>query len=216
MPKPFHARHILVFFEKKSSLCIIRTNYGGAINIQMGLEDLEIEAATRGMMDGTLSTLGVVIGAQGAPPEIIIAAGVSGGIANSFSNIFAAFTAYETEMMVEINNLKDAMLRKDLEDTDIYSREKREVRRQSLTDGLATVVGALVPVIPYFFFSSYLSVFIAVFLTSMLGLFVGLVMGKLSRRSMIKSGIKMAVSAIVVGAISAFVQSGLSSMLPKS
>lgn len=188
----------------------------GCRHIQMELGNLEIEAATRGMMDGTLSTLGVVIGAQGAPPEIIIAAGISGGVANSFSNIFAAFTAYETEMMVELNDLKDAMLRKDIKDTDIYENEKHEVHKRSLADGFATIVGALVPVIPYFFFSSFLSVFIAVFLTSMLGLLVGVAMGKLSRRSMIKSGIKMAVSAIVVGIISAFVQSGLSSMLPKS
>lgn len=190
--------------------------HGGANTIQIDLKNLEVEAASRGMMDGTLSTLGVVIGAQGAPPEIIIAAGISGGLANSFSNIFAAFTAYETEMMVGLNNLKDAMLRKDFEDTEIYEREKRRVHKKSLADGLATAVGALVPVIPYFFFSSYLSIFIAVFLTSMIGLLVGVVMGKLSRRSMIKSGLKMAVYAIVVGVISAFVQSGLSSMLPRS
>ena len=55
----------------------------------MDFEDIEQElvAATRGMMDGTLSTLGVVIGATGAPPEVIIAAGISGGLANSFSNV---------------------------------------------------------------------------------------------------------------------------------
>lgn len=182
----------------------------------MNLKDLELEAAIRGMMDGTLSTLGVVIGAQGASPEIIIAAGISGGIANSFSNIFAAFTAYETELMVELNDIKDAMLRRDLEDTEIYDEGKQEVHKQSLTDGIATIFGALVPVLPYFFFRPDLSIYIAVTLTAFLGLIVGVVMGKLSRRSMIKSGLKMAVSAIVVGIISAFVQSGLSAALPGS
>lgn len=182
----------------------------------MELEDLELEAASRGMMDGTLSTLGVVIGAQGAPPEVIIAAGISGGIANSFSNIFAAFTAYETELMVGLNDIKDAMLRRDIQDTELYSNGKHKVHKRSLADGLATVFGALVPVIPYFFFRPGLSIYIAIFLTAMLGLLVGVVMGKISRRSMIKSGIKMAVMAIVVGVISAFVQSGLSSILPSS
>lgn len=182
----------------------------------MNLEDLELEAATRGMMDGTLSTLGVVIGAQGASPEVIIAAGISGGIANSFSNIFAAFTAYETELMVEINEIKDAMLRRDLEDTEIYDEGKHKVHKQSLADGIATIFGALVPVLPYFFFRPDLSIFISVAMTALLGLIVGVVMGKLSRRSMIKSGLKMAVSAIVVGVISAFVQSGLSAALPGS
>ncbi len=184
----------------------------------MELEDFEQEivAATRGLMDGTLSTLGVVIGAQGAPAEVIIAAGISGGIANSFSNIFAAFTSYETELMININSLKGAMLRQDMTDTEVYEEGKHEVNKQSLADGVATAFGALVPVTPYFFFGSYLSIFIAVALTSMLGLGVGLLMGKISRRSMIRSGIKMAVTAIIVGIISAFVQSGLSSALPGS
>lgn len=182
----------------------------------MDLENLELEAATRGMMDGTLSTLGVVIGAQGATPEVIIAAGISGGIANSFSNVFAAFTAYETELMVELNEIKDAMLRGDIEETKLYDSGKHDVHKRSLADGLATVVGALVPVVPYFFFRPGLSIYIAIFLTAMLGLLVGVVMGKISRRSMIKSGIKMAVMAIVVGVISSFVQSGLSSILPSS
>ena len=183
---------------------------------RMDWEDLELEAATRGMMDGTLSTLGVVIGAQGAPAEVIIAAGISGGLANSFSNIFAAFTAYETELMIDLNELKDAMLRKDMRETKIYSDGRSEVHKQSLADGVATAFGALVPVTPYFFFSSHMSIFIAIFLTSLLGLFVGIVMGKISRRSMIKSGLKMAVSAIIVGILSSFVQSGLSSVLPRS
>jgi len=182
----------------------------------MDFDELELSAATRGLMDGTLSTLGVVIGAQGAPPEIIIAAGISGGIANSFSNIFAAFTAYETELMIDINTLKDSMLRKDMSDTEVYDQGKREVNRQSLADGVATAFGALVPVLPYFFFPTSYSIFIAVGLTSMLGLGVGLVMGKISKRSLIRSGIKMAVSAILVGVISAFVQIGLSSVLPGS
>ncbi|MFP3953851.1 MAG: VIT1/CCC1 transporter family protein [Candidatus Acetothermia bacterium] len=182
----------------------------------MNLRDLELSAAIRGLMDGTLSTLGVVIGAQGAAPEIIIAAGISGGIANSFSNIFAAFTAYETELVMKVNSIKNSMLRKDMRNTEVYEQGKREVNKQSLADGVATAFGALVPVLPYFFFSARHSVYIAVGLTAVLGLLVGLVMGSISKRSLIRSGIKMAVSAIVVGIISAFVQMGLSSVLPKS
>ncbi len=182
----------------------------------MDFKDLELSAASRGLMDGTLSTLGVVIGAQGAAPEIIIAAGISGGIANSFSNIFAAFTAYETELMMEVNSIKNSMLRKDMQDTEVYEQGKREVNKQSLADGLATAFGALVPVLPYFFFPSRHSVFIAVGLTAVLGLLVGVVMGSISKRSLIGMGIKMAVFAVLVGIISAIVQLGLSSALPKS
>ena len=118
--------------------------------------------------------------------------------------------------MIDLNALKEAMLRKDMSNTKVYQKGKREVNKQSLADGVATAFGALVPVIPYFFFPSRLSIFLAVLLTSMLGLIVGLVMGRISRRSLIKSGLKMAISAIVVGIISALVQSGLSSVLPKS
>lgn len=182
----------------------------------MDLEDLEPEAATRGMMDGMLSTLGVVIGAQGASPEVIIAAGISGGLANSLSNIFAASTAYKAELMVALNKIKDAMLRRDIQETELYENGKHEVHKRSIADGAATVFGALVPVVPYFFFSPKLSIYIAVFLCAMLGLVNGMVIGKLSRRSIIKSGTKMAVMAIVVGVISSFIQTGLNSILPGS
>ncbi len=120
----------------------------------MNYEDIqqELVAATKGMMDGTLSRLGVVIGATGAPPEVIIAAGISSGLANSFSNIFAAFASYETELMININILKEAMLRKNMENTEVYQDGKHEVNKQSLADGIATTFGALVPVTPYFSF----------------------------------------------------------------
>ena len=48
----------------------------------------------RGLIDGSLSALGVVIGASGsADASVIIAAGLGGGIANGLSNILGAFTA---------------------------------------------------------------------------------------------------------------------------
>ena len=57
------------------------------------LENFDIRYIIRGLIDGSLSTFGVVIGASGGDVSIIIAAGIGGGVANGISNILGALTA---------------------------------------------------------------------------------------------------------------------------
>lgn len=56
-------------------------------------QEFDTRYVVRGLIDGSLSTLGVVIGASGGETSIIIAAGIGGGIANGISNILGALTA---------------------------------------------------------------------------------------------------------------------------
>ena len=177
------------------------------------MKDLNWDFAIRGLLDGTLATLGVVIGARGADPSIIIAAGISGGVANSLSNILAAFSAQKAIMLNELRQVEDAMVAKDLEGTKTHQEREQTVRVKSLMDGAATVFGALVPVLPYFFFPADLAMYSAVGVTSFLGFLIGVVMGKLSRQHVIYLGLKMAFIAIVVAAASALLQNGLNTLL---
>ena len=80
----------------------------------------------RGFIDGSLSTLGVVIGASGAEISIIIAAGIGGGVANGLSNVFGAFTAERIEEEMQIVKIERAML-KNLKETEIYKSVRRKV-----------------------------------------------------------------------------------------
>ena len=169
--------------------------------------------AIRGLLDGTLATLGVVIGARGAASAIIIAAGISGGVANSLSNILAAFSAQRANMLQNIKRVEDAMIEKDLDETSFYKKQQHKVFIKSLMDGTATVLGALVPVLPYFFFSPDLAMYTAIAITSVLGFWIGIFMGKLSKQNIIYMGLKMALIAIVVAGASALLQNGLSTLL---
>lgn len=169
--------------------------------------------AIRGMLDGTLATLGVVIGARGAAPEIIIAAGISGGVANSISNILAAFSAQKTVMLNDLREVEDAMIEKDLKGSYTHQEKQKEVRLKSIYDGVATLLGALVPVVPFFFFAPQIATYTAIGLTSILGFWVGFIMGKLSRRNVLYLGAKMAIIAIIVALASAIIQNGLDFVL---
>lgn len=165
--------------------------------------------AIRGMLDGTLATLGVVIGARGAHPEIIVAAGVSGGVANSLSNVLAAFSAQKTIMLKEIDEVEGAMVNRDLHDTYHYKKKRKNVRMKSIFDGVATIIGALVPVLPYLVMEPGYAIYLAIGITAVLGFGIGYVMGSISKSNVLLSGLKMAFIAIIVAIASSGVQNGL-------
>ncbi|OKY77577.1 MAG: putative Fe2+/Mn2+ transporter VIT1/CCC1 family [Candidatus Methanohalarchaeum thermophilum] len=166
---------------------------------------------TRGALDGTLSTLGIVIGAYDAPSSIIIAAGLSGGMANGLSNIFAAVSAEKSEMLKDLRDIKDAMLREDLENTLLHRMADKKVKKKGVMDGIATVLGAVIPVIPYFFLPSDIAVYFAIGFTSLLAFILGSISAKVSGRNILILGIKMAFFAIVVAIVCTLVQRGIRS-----
>ncbi|PTD94539.1 TIGR00267 family protein [archaeon SCG-AAA382B04] len=161
---------------------------------------------TRGAIDGSLSTLGIVIGAVNASPEIIIAAGMSGGIANGFSNMFAAVSAEKTEMLGDLSEIEDAMLKDTLRDTIIHEMQSKKVRSRGFIDGVATIFGALVPVVPYFFLGTGQAIFLSIGLTSLLAFFLGFAMAQVSGRNILYLGLKMAIIAIIVAIASTSVR----------
>lgn len=177
------------------------------------ISELSWDYAIRGLLDGTLATLGVVIGARGAAPAIIIAAGISGGVANSLSNVLAAFSAQRATMLQDLREIENAMVDKELEDTSPYRKSSKEVQLKSIMDGVATIIGALVPVLPYFFLPPIAAMYTAIGITALLGFWVGFFMGKLSKQNVLYLGLKMAVIAIVVAGASTLLQNLLSTTL---
>ncbi|RZN62753.1 VIT1/CCC1 transporter family protein [Methanonatronarchaeum sp. AMET6-2] len=164
---------------------------------------------TRGAIDGILTTLGIVIGAYGAEATIIIAAGISGGVASGLSNTFAALSAERTEMEVGMKEIRKSMLREEMEDTLLHKTKKREVRIKALMDGAASVLGAAVPVTPYFFFPAEQAVFVAIGLTAIFAFGIGYLSGKVSGKHLFRMGIKMALIALVVAVIATLIQQGI-------
>ena len=167
----------------------------------------------RGFIDGSLSTLGVVIGASGAEISIIIAAGIGGGVANGLSNVFGAFTAERIEEEMQIVKIERAML-KNLKETEIYKSVRRKVLKKSLIDGVSTIFGSVIVVLPFFFAlvlnaSPFFATLVSIALTTVaLGL-IGLYLGKLSKENLALSFAKMAAFGIVTAFLSMLVEKGV-------
>ncbi|WP_290899845.1 TIGR00267 family protein [Ferroglobus sp.] len=167
----------------------------------------------RGFIDGSLSTLGVVIGASGAEISIIIAAGIGGGVANGLSNVFGAFTAERIEEEMQIVKIERAML-KNLKETEIYKSVRRKVLKKSLIDGVSTIFGSVIVVLPFFFAlvlnaSPFFATLVSIALTTVaLGL-IGLYLGKLSKENLAISFAKMAAFGIVTAFLSMLVEKGV-------
>jgi len=159
----------------------------------------------RGVIDGSLSTLGVVIGASSGSGSLIIAAGMGGAIANGVSNMLGAFSSEEYKSYIEISEIEKAIVTVDLDDTILVKNAKKRTTQAGLLDGVATVMGGCVPVIPYIFTNNLLTLILSISLVMMILFILGMVIGKLSERQILISGLKLvifgAITAILVYAI---------------
>ncbi|MBN2239836.1 MAG: VIT1/CCC1 transporter family protein [Dehalococcoidales bacterium] len=160
----------------------------------------------RGYIDGSLSTLGIVVGASSASESVIIAAAVGGTIANGIANILSASSAAKAESHSELRDIEKAMVTRDLTGT----AADRKIGKQSLfagiADGSATVVGGIVPILPLFLLDSNIAIWISIGLVVFTVVLIGLYLGKLSKQNLLISGIKMAVYSISVAVAVYFVQ----------
>ncbi|ACX72399.1 protein of unknown function DUF125 transmembrane [Methanocaldococcus vulcanius M7] len=163
--------------------------------------EAETRYIVRGLIDGSLSALGVVIGASGsADASVIIAAGLGGGIANGLSNILGAFTAEKASLERERIQKEKSLLKKSgyLKKSVIYQKAIRETMICGLIDGISTTIGSALPVVPFFVFDIKTALYVAIGITITILFILGVFIGKISRENVIISGIKMVVGALVV------------------
>ncbi|WP_456369499.1 TIGR00267 family protein [Geoglobus sp.] len=167
----------------------------------------------RGFIDGALSVLGVVIGASAGNLDVIISAGIGGGVANGISNIFGAFTAERVEEEKEFRKIERSML-VELRDTELYREVRRRVMVRGLVDGISTIFGSVVPVFPfvlaYFLgMSIRTALILSVSLTAIsLGL-IGLYYGRVSRENLVISCAKMVLMGLFTALISVGIERGV-------
>lgn len=160
----------------------------------------------RGFTDGSLSTLGIVIGAYAAPSSVVIAAAVGGAIANGISNALSAFSASEAEQYSEMRDIEDAMVSKELKGSVLEQKIQRETWLAGAADGLASVLGSFIPIFPYIFMKPPGATILAAGLVVFMIFLIGIYLGKVSKRNLLLSGLKMAFFGIVIAAIVFVVQ----------
>jgi predicted membrane protein (TIGR00267 family) len=172
--------------------------------------EAETRYIVRGLIDGSLSALGVVIGASGsADASVIIAAGLGGGIANGLSNILGAFTAEKASLERERIQKEKSLLKKNgyLKKSIIYKKAIRETMICGLIDGISTTIGSALPVVPFFLFDIKTALYVAIGITITILFILGVFIGKISKENVIVSGIKMVAGALIVAVLCFMVES---------
>jgi len=155
-----------------------------------------------GAFDGALTILGVILGAyvsEGhAHPELakqlILAAGFAGGIALAVSSTVGAYEAERVEHMLNHQQLERAMLRavegtrKDAMRTSIWV--------SALSHGVAPLLAAFVPLVPFFFMHLDAAVVTAIGLTIGFLFVLGAYLGSLIKEMIVYTGLRFVIAGL--------------------
>lgn len=161
----------------------------------------------RGFVDGALSTLGIVVGASSAESEIILAAAVGGALANGISNALSAVSAAGAKQYKELRDVEKAMVTKELKGSELDRNIEKQTIFAGGADGLATIVGGAVPIVPYVFLSGLQAMSVSIGMVVFTVFFIGIYIGKLSKKNVLLSAFKMSIFGLVVAAVVYFIQS---------
>ncbi|MFC6954622.1 VIT1/CCC1 transporter family protein [Halorubellus litoreus] len=157
--------------------------------------------------DGTLTSVGVVVGAylsgitDGAT---VFAIGAGGAVGLGTSGVWSVWEIERAETRADRLRVEAAMLR-DLDDTAI-ARRNRTARAVSATmSGIGPIVGVFVPLLPFLApdetFTPVAATALAVALGVSLLFTFGAYLGSLSEQSWVVAGARMGLAGVVVAAL---------------
>jgi len=157
-----------------------------------------------GAFDGALTVLGIILGAivAGAGEEhkgLVLAMSFSAAIALSISSLVGAYEAERVERKINQNTLEHAMLA-ELGEThrDAFAFASLA---SAVVHGVAPLIAALVPVIPYLFMSFVDAVWISIAITLAFLFVMGAYMGRMAREHMVFSGLRFVAAGLVTAII---------------
>lgn len=160
--------------------------------------------------DGTLTSIGVIVGSvlSGIPDGLtLIKIGVGAAIGLGTSAVWSVYEIERAETKAEIQRIEQAMLI-DLDDTQVQ-REHRGARIVHATmSGLGPLIGVLVPLVPFAFEGTLLTMEQAGLFGVSLGIGIlgvfGAYMGSISGQSWHIAALRMAVAGLFVAVINLF------------
>lgn len=160
-----------------------------------------------GAFDGALTILGVIIGAYVAEsrvdPELarqlIIGAGMAGGIALAVSSAVGAYEAERVEHILCHQNLEQAML-------SIVDGTRRDAMTVSImvsaiVHGVAPLIAAIVPLIPFFFMPLHDAVIAGIVITMVFLFGLGGFLGSLIKETFIYTGLRFVIAGLATAII---------------
>jgi predicted membrane protein (TIGR00267 family) len=155
-----------------------------------------------GAFDGALTILGVILGAYvteghvhpDLARQLILGAGFAGGIALAVSSTVGAYEAERVEHVLNHQVLEKAMLRP-VEGT------RKEAMRVSISisaivHGVAPLLAAFVPLIPFFFMTLDEAVLTAIILTIGFLFALGAYLGSLIKEMIVYTGLRFVIAGL--------------------
>lgn len=158
--------------------------------------------------DGTLTCIGVVIGAvlSGVPDGItVVKIGLGAAVGLGTSAVWSVWEIERAETRAEILRIEQAMLT-DLDDTRIQRKHARARLFHAVMSGLGPLIGILVPLLPFLFEGTVLTMSEAALVSVTIGVGIlggfGAYMGSISGQRWYVAAGRMALAGVVVAAIS--------------
>lgn len=152
-----------------------------------------------GTIDGLLAVLGIIIGISTTTQDsgIIVRAALGGGIALFMTNGIGSYLAETAVEYGKISHVEKAML-EDLRDTRIEKMAKKKIIRDAILHGGASLMGSIIPLLPFLVFSGFTAVIASVVLCLTSLVFLGLYSGRISGQSYIKSVVRMVSLGVLI------------------
>jgi predicted membrane protein (TIGR00267 family) len=152
-----------------------------------------------GAFDGALTVLGIIIGASGfgdleAHKGLVVSASLGAAIALAVSSAVGAYEAERVEKKLDIRTIERAMLAR-------LSEEHQDAFRfaaisSAIIHGIAPLLAALLPVIPFLFVDARTAVIAAIVVTLVILFVLGVYLGNLVRERVLLTGLRFAAAGI--------------------
>jgi predicted membrane protein (TIGR00267 family) len=152
-----------------------------------------------GAFDGALTVLGIIIGASAfgdleAHKALVISASFGAAIALAVSSAVGAYEAERVEKKLDIRTIERAMLAR-------LSEEHQEAFRfaailSAIVHGIAPLIAALPPVIPFLLLDARTATVAAVVITLVMLFALGVYLGNLVRERVLVTGLRFAAAGI--------------------
>ena len=160
--------------------------------------------------DGTLTAIGVIVGSvlSGVPDgATVVKIGLGAAVGLGTSAVWSVWEIERAETRAEIRRLERAMLT-DLDDTRIQREQSGARVLHAAMSGLGPLIGIVVPLLPFLFEGTALSMTEAAVVAVGLGIGVlgafGAYMGSISGQRWYVAAARMGLAGLVVAAINVF------------
>jgi predicted membrane protein (TIGR00267 family) len=155
-----------------------------------------------GAFDGALTIMGVILGAYAAGAltrNLVLVAGSATGIALSISSAVGAYEAERIESTIQHKEIERAML------STVEGTRKESAKIGNLASafvhGVAPLIAALVPLIPFFFMPELDAMVMAIVITICFLFVMGAYLGSLMKEMIFYTGLRFVAAGLITAII---------------